>query len=201
MPGWQLFKSFSKLIKLNNWLTKWSAFPLRHVHRSLPKTATTCISAASGGDIVNIQTVWQKLESDNCGSFQYSTPFDWAADTNSYLLLSDQTHEPYRYRRAGQYTSLPPKGLHLLSEMIFNKVWPRKYRVECSCLDLAYGVKEEKNTLLELRWKSRLPEETALRFLCLCRVVHFILHCSGTKPQSAATHEPWGCNGMPLWNI
>lgn len=146
--------------------------------------------------------VWQKLESDNnSGSFQYSTPCDWAADTNSYLLLSDQTHEPYRYRRAGQYTSLPPKGLHLLSEMIFNKVWPRKYRVECSCLDLAYGVKEEKNTLLELRWKSRLPEETALRFLCQCRVVHFILCCSGTKPQSSATHEPWGCNGMPLWNI
>lgn len=42
--------------------------------------------------------------------------------TQSYLLLSDQTREPYRYRQAGQYTSLPPKGLHLLSEMIFNKV-------------------------------------------------------------------------------
>lgn len=60
MPGWQLFKSLSKLIKLNNWLTKWSAFTsdvhISHIHRSLPKTAPICISAASGGDILNIQT-------------------------------------------------------------------------------------------------------------------------------------------------
>lgn len=120
---------------------------------------------------------------------------------NSYLPLSDQTHALYRYHWAGQYTSLPPKGLHLLSEMIFNKVWPQKYRVECSCLDLAYAVKKKKNTLLELRSKSRLPEETAVRFLCQCHILHFILCCLGTKPRCTAPHKPRGCNRMPLWNI
>lgn len=76
----------------------------------------------------------------------------------------------------------------------------KKYRVECSCLDLAYAVKKN-NTLLELRSKSRLPEETAVRFLFQCHVLHFILSCLGTRPQCTIPHEPWGCNRMPLWNI
>lgn len=68
----------------------------------------------------NIQA---KLETDkNKESFQYSSTYDWADDTNRYLPLSHQRHALYRYHWAGQYTSLRPKGLHLLSEMIFNKV-------------------------------------------------------------------------------
>lgn len=101
--------------------------------------------------------VWQSWETDNNkDSFQYSTPFDWAADTNSYLPLWDQRHALYRYHWAGQYTSLPPKGLHLLSEMIFNKVWPQKYRVECSCLDLAYAVKEKKKHFIGIKIQVKI---------------------------------------------
>lgn len=69
-------------------------------------------------------------------------------------------------------------------------------------MDLSYAVKEEKkekkNNLLELRWKSRLAEETALRFLCQCHVLHFILHCFRDETAEPATHELWGYNGMPV---
>lgn len=60
---------------------------------------------------------------------------------------------------------------------------------------------KKKNTLLELRSKSRLPEETAVRFLCLCHILHFILCSTGTEPQCTAPRKPQGCNRMPLWNI
>lgn len=51
---------------------------------------------------------------------------------------------------------------------------------------------KKKNTLLELRSKSRLPEETAVRFLFQCHVLHFILRCLGTKPQVHSSPQAMG---------
>lgn len=52
--------------------------------------------------------------------------------------------------------------------------------------------RKKKNTLLELRSKSRLPEETAVRFLFQCHVLHFILRCLGTKPQVHSSPQAMG---------
>lgn len=49
---------------------------------------------------------------------------------------------------------------------------------------------EKKNTLLELRSRSRLPEETAVRFLFQRRVLHFILLCWGLKQSAALAASP-----------
>lgn len=165
------------------------------VNRSLPMTVTICIFAVSGGDILNIQTESDKSCRVTTEAVVFSIP---------QLLIEPLTRIVIYFFQIRHMSAIVIVRLvnihhfHPKDYTSYLKWYSIKYdrrNTEWSvlawiCLMLwKEKKKEKKNTLLELRWKSRLVEETALRFLCQCHVPHFILHCFGD--QIAERCYPW----------